>query len=367
MVKETIKVNVDIITNITKKTLIGSGYSQEDAEYGAKVLIQSDLRGVNTHGINNLKLYTSMGKNGVINQNAKLTTIKETSSTLYLDAQNGLGIAMAARAIEKTIEKAKKNGVCVTSIKNSGHLGMTGYYTELAALNGCIGISGSATASCVAPFGGSESVLGNSPISIAFPGGNKHKDPIILDMACSAVTFSQCRVAAEKGESVPEGWLVDSEGLPCTDPTKLLNGTASLVSFGGVKGYVLNIMGDMLSSVLSGSNFSPDIGGATSSNPKKPENMGHFMVAIDVEHFRPLADINESVDDYVDLIKNSAKAKNVKEIYMPGEIEAGAYKSRVNSEFEIDANIIEKLRIDAIEDGRVSKDITLDEFVNMHK
>jgi LDH2 family malate/lactate/ureidoglycolate dehydrogenase len=316
------------IQSIVTKVFRKIGVNSDDAVYAGKVLAESDARGVDSHGIARLSLYYNYANNGMINKNAQFELLKETDTTAYLDAQAGFGVVMGPKANEIAIQKAKEFGIGMVGVKNTGHFGIAGYYSLEAAKQGLIGLTIATSGPAMVPFGGSEKILGNSPWSIAFPPGNKYKDPIMLDMACSQVAWGKLEVLSRTNSPVPDGWAVNKDGLPEHDPNKVY----ALLPFGGPKGYCIAVMWEMMTTVLLGG---PHATGQGSPFIHKNEEVTHTFLVIDPEKFRPLDDIRESIDSYADMIKNSAPAVGQTEVFLPGEIEWKNYHKRVNEGFEL--------------------------------
>ena len=268
------------LSMITVKLFMGMGYGKEEAEYAADVLVETNRRGVDTHGITRIGLYyRSSIAGGWSNSNAKLRVVRDEPPFLMVDADNGLGIIMTPQALEIAIPKAKERGICVMGIQNSGHFGAAGYYAAKCVEQGLVAMVCSNSPSTMAAIGGRERVLGNSPWSIAFPGGNRHPDPVMFDMACSEVSRGKCETAHRAGEQIPLGWGIDASGEPSTDPEAVLYG-GSLLPFGGVKGYCIALLVEMLSSMLTFASYGngKNMGGAH-------EDTSHFVLLMDPKKF----------------------------------------------------------------------------------
>lgn len=358
-----VKVTREQLEKLGYDTLLSFGLSESDAKQGSETLNASDVRGVDTHGVARLLMYDNFIENEMVNTDAKLTIVKESESTLCLDANHGLGIVMAPKAVEMCIEKAKKSGACVASVKNSGHFGIAGYYAEKMAKEGMIGIAMSNSIPIVAPFGGRGRVLGNSPFSIAFPAGNKYTDPIMLDMACSQVALGKLEMAIRAGREIPKGWAVDEKGLHTSDPQVGFD-KGALLPFGGPKGYCLAVLIEMMSSVLPGGGYGEDVHFYTAEKGQK-ENISHTFIAIDVSKFRPLEDIREDVDKYADRLKSTEPAEGVDEVFLPGEIEANNYHKRIAKDFEISPVVLEEILAIAIRKGRLGEDATIEDLLKL--
>ena len=361
---EELRVTAKQLKKLSYDLLVALGVSPEDAEYGARTLNQADIRGVDTHGVGRIQAYANMIAHDKINLNAKLTPIVEKDSLLYLDAQNGLGVVMAARAMEMTIAKAKKSGVCVTSIVNSGHWGISGHYAEEAARAGCMCISVSNSGPAMVPFNGCERILGNSPVSFAFPGGKKYDYPIMFDIACSTVAGGKLEMALRSGKEIPYGWVVDENGQDTHDPKKFFMEGCGMTAFGGHKGYILSVLLEIMSGILSGAAYGKDIGTRVSrifpgDPPGMKENVGHLFIVVDIDQIRPIGDIQEYLDSYLDMIKNSKPAEG-KEIIIPGELEARASAARAEGEYCINPKIGEELLRVALNCGYVPEGSTVE-------
>jgi LDH2 family malate/lactate/ureidoglycolate dehydrogenase len=361
---EELRVTAKQLKKLSYELLKALGLSEEDAMYGAETLNAADLRGVDTHGVGRIRAYANMIAHDKINLHAKLTPIVEKDSLLYLDAQNGLGVVMAARAMEWSIEKAKKSGVCVTSIRNSGHWGISGYYALKAAQAGCMCISVSNSGPAMVPFNGSERILGNSPFSFSFPAGKKYDYPIMFDIACSTVAAGKLEMALRSGREIPSGWLVDEKGNDTNDPKKFFMEGCGLTSFGGHKGYVLAVLLEIMASVLSGAAYGDEIGTRVSrifptDPPGMKENVGHLFIVVDIGQIRPIDEIQDYLDAYLDRIKNS-RAGEGREILIPGELEARISKERAEKEYSIHYKIGKELLDVAIGCGYMPEGSTVE-------
>jgi LDH2 family malate/lactate/ureidoglycolate dehydrogenase len=322
--------------------LLKFGASKDDAADTAYMMNEADRRGVDTHGCARMPMLTNMIIDKKINLAPEIKPISESDSFLYLDADHGIGFAAGAYAVRKTIEKAKKTGFCVTSVKNSGFWGASGSYAAEFAKHKLFGVAASNTGAAIIPFGGTSPVFGNAPFSMAFPGTKKYQFPIMFDMATSNIAFGKIQTAMrEKRESIPDDWVISRQtGRPITNTmeafSSLVGNAASLAVFGGVKGYCITAMEEILCSVLSGAGLPKDNGqGVTITGNSKPENSGLFLLAFDISRIRPLAEIEESMDALLDEIKNQRPADGVDEVLIPGELEYKYSLKRSKEPFEI--------------------------------
>ena len=298
------------------------GVPTDDAKLVGNVLVNADLRGVNSHGV--IRLHTYYGnrlRQGLINPTSPMTTIKETATTLALDGGNGLGQVVAYRAMERCIEKAERSGIAIVIARNSNHFGIAGYYAMMALSHDMVGISLTNSQPLVAPSYGRTAVLGTNPIALAVPADQER--PYVLDMATSIVPIGRITVYEKAHEDIPLGWGMDSFGELTTDPAAVLKGGVLLPLGGtdimrGYKGYGLGLLVDILSGVLSGAAFGPNVGHP--SEPR-PANVGHFFAALKIEAFRPLQDFKRDMDRFIQQIKNAPKLPGHKRIYIHGEKE----------------------------------------------
>jgi L-2-hydroxycarboxylate dehydrogenase (NAD+) len=294
----------------------------EDAKIVADVLIAADLRAVHSHGVARLQsYYVSRIRAGLITPRPKITVVHETPVSLRIDAGNGLGHPVSHWAMTKTIEKAQATGVAMATVCNSNHFGIAGYYAMMALKEDMIGVCLTNTTPLVMPVFSRELLTGTNPIAMAVPA--KKRRPWVLDMATSVVPKGKLEVYARAGKPMPQGWAVDHEGVPTTDPKAALAGGAPMPlggtrDLGGHKGYDLAVMVDILSGVLSGSNFAAHI---PPSGAPKPFDLGHFFMAFRPDLFLPTDQFKERMDQIIDDLTHSAPAKGAERVLVAGQPE----------------------------------------------
>ncbi|MDN3017974.1 Ldh family oxidoreductase [Paenibacillus sp. BSR1-1] len=289
----------------------------EDAQVTAASLVDADLRGVSSHGVMRLPIYLSRLQNGVIPGAADVQIIKETASTAVLDGRDGLGQVVSKKAIDILLEKAEKNAISAVTVRNSNHYGAAAYWASKIQEKNMIGFSFSNVEPLMPPPGGAAARIGNNPISIVVPSGDAR--PIVVDMATSTVPLGKIINAKNKGESIPEGWAVDSTGKSTTDPEKVVNG-GFLFPVGGPKGYSLAIIVDVLSALLSGGAIGNEIN-SMYNDIENPNCVSHFFMAIRIDAFIEPAIFYQAVQRYTSFIKDTPLAEGSSGIFMPGEIE----------------------------------------------
>lgn len=333
--KELIK--PDELRGFCQDLLVSAGIKAEDAEIIVDTLVEADLRGVHSHGVQRLTDYVPAMKRGSIKTDYEIEFQDISSSLALVDMNHGPGQVGAYKAMEKSIEIAEETGVGLTGVKNSGHFGMAAYYAEQAIDNDMIGISTTEVEVDMVPFGARKPFLGNSPLSIAIPA--EKELPIVLDMATSNSNYGKILEAEKEGRSIPSDWGVDDKGEPTTDPSEV----KGLFPSSGAKGSGLAIVLNILSSTLFGEPFSPDAKGIY-NDPDEPHRIGHLLGAIDVSKFVPLESFKNQVDEIVKSIKSLEPAKGHDEVFLPGEIELREREKKLKEGIRIDKKIMSELR-----------------------
>ena len=315
------------------------GVAQADAATVADVLVAADLRGIESHGVGRLEsYYVNRIRKGKLEAKPTVEVIRETPSSLLLDAGNGLGHPVAKRAMLATIEKAKAGGAAFAAVRNSNHYGIAGYYAMLALEHDMIGISSTNTVRYGAPTFGRDMMLGTNPFAYAIPAA---KEPaFVLDFATTTVPRGKLEVYQRKEKALNPGWAIDESGFPTVDPATALKGALlPLGGFGidngGHKGYGLGLLADILCGVLSGGAFGNDLP-LPSSGPQ-PGKISHFFGAFRIDGFRDPADFKADMDRELRAFKDSEKAPGQDRIYVAGEIEHE--KSLYNREHGVPVHI----------------------------
>ena len=248
------------LRDFTKSIFIKMGCSAEHAILAADVLIKSDLRGIDSHGVARLTGYVRLWEKGRINAKPDIKIVYETPTTATVDGDAGLGLVVAPFAMKVAIEKAEKYGSGWVSVRNSNHFGIAAYHTMMAVEKNMIGFAMTNASPLVAPTFANERLLGTNPMCYAFPAGKY--PPVIVDMATSAAANGKLEIAQRMGKPVPEGWIQDANGNPSVDPHELKKGGSLLPlgsdrDHGSHKGFGLSATVDILSAVLSGANYGP--------------------------------------------------------------------------------------------------------------
>lgn len=327
------KVSADNLQEVIQALLSTVDVAGEDADTIVSILSEADMKGIATHGICFLPMLLQRIKEGLVENPTRIEVLNDEGAILHLDGGNGVGQLGATRAMSGAIEKAEQLGIGITLLRNTNHIGLLAHYTLMAATKGMVGICFSNSASAIAPWGGTEAFFGTNPLSIAAPGGKGF--PIVLDMSTSLVARGKIRRAARLGESIPDSWAIDEDGMPTTDPERALNGT--LTPIGGAKGYGLALFIDLISGLISGSKYSRDV--KTFHKPLGPTGVGCTMIAIDISRFMSAETFVPLIEQYIADIKNAKKAAGVDTIYMPGEIELSREKKSLTEGVAVDNGV----------------------------
>ncbi len=301
-----------------RAALCGCGMSDEHARLATDVLVTTDTFGVCTHGTKNLRGYVRRLRAGGLRADARPRIEDKGPGLAVVDGQSALGMVPAVLAMNMAIRKARSTGVAYVGVRNSCHFGAAGYYALLAARADMIGLAMANDTPSMAVPGSRAGVLGTNPLAWAVPAGEE--DPVFLDIASSAVAGGKVRIVQALGQRTPENWLVDSEGLPTTDPF-LYPRAASLLPFAGHKGYGIAMMIETLAGVLSGAGVMGEVLSWIDGDPAQPTGHGAAFVAIDPGAMMPIDQFKRRVDKMVRDIRQAPKAKGSDRIFVPGEKE----------------------------------------------
>ena len=304
------------------------GVPPRDAAVVTDTLIDSDLMGIDSHGLARVAVHPSYVRGireGTVDPRAEPRVVHEAAATGVMDGAGGLGPVAATRAMELAIDKARQTGAGFVAVTNSRHYGAAAHYSRMALEHGMIGISMTIGGLGVVPTYGRGRRLGINPMSVAAPAGDE--PPFILDIATSVVAAGKLELAKMAGKQVPLGWIVDADGKPTTDPDDYWRGGAILplggaAETGGYKGYGLSVMIDIFCGVLSGLGFSAGL--RTSGAGPTP----HFQGALLVEGFRPLGGFRSMMDDLLRTLKETEVAEGAERVYVHGEKEFEARRDR---------------------------------------
>lgn len=311
-----IPVRAELLSEIVAGLYQASGLPPDDAGLVADSLVTADLWGHSSHGVMRAPWYIDRLRNGVMNAVTQARLIVDAGAIAVMDAGDGVGQVVAERAMKDAVRRAKAHGVGVVSVRNSNHHGALGYFTRMAAAQGCIGMLTTNGSPAMAPWGGRQKLVGNNPWSIAAPAG-RHA-PMMLDIANTVVARGKIFLARQKGQPIPAHWAIDAEGLPTTDPVAALGGV--ILPMAEHKGYAISVMMDVLSGVLSGSGILDEVSGPYQA--EKRSRCGHLFLALNIAAFGPEAAFAERMEQMIGQIKAVPRVPGCEEIFYPGEIEA---------------------------------------------
>ncbi len=325
------------LDSVLLKIFIKKGLKKKHAKICSKAIINAELVGAHSHGLARVVMYCERIKKKLINPKPKIKIKKISSSISFIDANNSIGFVAADIGIKQAIINAKKTGISLVGIKNSGHFGLSGYYVEQAVKKNLIAMCFTNAPPAIAPYGAKKSLFGTNPICFGSPTASKI--PFILDTSVSEINRGKIRVAAKLGKKIPKGVALDKFGKPTTDAKKALAGVQ--LPIGNFRGSGLAWMVDILSGVLTGGNH-----GGKVKDPfddfSGPQNIGHLFIVLKPNLF--VGNYNQRIKENIKRIKKLPKVKGVKEILYPGQSKFYRYKKNLNKKINISPNVAKDLK-----------------------
>ena len=331
-------VSWDVLGEFMTRVFEKEGLPEEDAKLCADVLMESDRRGIESHGCNRFKpIYIDRIDKGILNPVTEIEILKETPTTVVLDAHDGMGMVASKKAMEICIEKAKTYGMASAAIRNSSHYGIAGYWASMAVDAGMIGITGTNARPSIAPTFGVENMLGTNPLTIGLP--TDEEFPFMIDCATSTIQNGRIEYYAKIGKDVPEGTVIGRDGKPITDSKVALeyirSKRAALSPLGGIgdklagyKGYGYATAIEILCAALQNGIFLRDLEGKNEDGSIRPYHLGHFFIVIDPEAFLGLDNFRKTAGEICRELRASEKAPGEERIYTAGEKEYLAWLQR---------------------------------------
>ena len=310
---------------------VSLGVPEPDARTVAGMIVEADMLGYGTHGVFRLRQYVNRLRDGGYNPTPELKVVTEAAATALLDGDNGLGHLALRTACNLAMTKAEKTGIGWAGVRGGNHGGPAALYVRPQTAAGMIGLCAAVgSANHVAPFGGTDLLLGTNPIAIAFPSADP--DPFVLDMATTVAAVGKIKVLAQRGDAMPEGWMVGRDGRPLTDPTRRDEGY--LLPIGGPKGYGLSLAIGLLAGVLNGAAIGSDVVDFT-NDTESPTNTGQFVAAIDLKAFGDPDVIAASAARVFTELRASEPLPGHDPVRIPGEGRADAYARRLANGLEL--------------------------------
>lgn len=312
-------------------TLMAAGVPAPDADIITDVLIESDKRGIDSHGIGRLKpIYIDRIDKGILNPVTTIEVVKDEKTAAVLDGHDGMGHVVAHKAMEMAIAKAGEYGMGMVAVRNSSHYGIAGYYATMATKEGMIGVTGTNARPSIAPTFGVENMLGTNPLTFGIPTDDPF--PFVLDCATSVSQRGKIEVYGRAGKDIPPGWVIDENGNTRTDTEAILvdltKGKAALAPLGGIgtdgagyKGFGYATVVEILSAALQDSPYLKELTGKDKDGKDRPYHLGHFFMAINPDFFMGKALFRRVATSILNELRESRKAPGEKRIYTAGELE----------------------------------------------
>ncbi|MBT1686057.1 Ldh family oxidoreductase [Dawidia soli] len=328
------------------------GCPPAEATLATEVLLNADLRGIDSHGIARLSGYVRLWEARRVNATPAVRIVHESPSTAVVDGDSGLGLVVAPRAMEIAIAKAKVAGTGWVAVKNSNHFGIAGHHAMMALEHDMIGIAMTNASPLVAPTFSIERLLGTNPIAVAIPAGSQ--PPFVADFATTTAANGKLEILQRKAQQAPIGWIQTKDGKPSTDPNEAKNGGALIPlgsdrEHGSHKGYCLGAWVDIFSAVLSGANYGPWVPPfvAFLSPPADPvgDGIGHFFGAMRVDAFRPAAEFKSHMDNWITRFRAAKPVEGQERVLIPGDPEREMSAQRMQTGIPVNPKVVEDLKI----------------------
>lgn len=336
--KDSVYVEFSKLEAFMKSSLIASGIPEADADIISEVLIESDRRGIDSHGIGRLKpIYIDRIDKGILSPITEVEIVKDEKACVTIDGHNGMGHVVAHKAMEMAIAKAKEYGLGMAVVRNSTHYGIAGYYVTMATAKGMIGVTGTNARPSIAPTFGVENMMGTNPLTFGIP--TDEEFPFVLDCATSVSQRGKIEVYGRAGKELPPGWVIGEDGSTRTDTKQVLedltNGKAALTPLGGIgeetagyKGYGYAAVVEILSAALQDGAFMKALNGKDENGKAIPYPLGHFFIAINPAFFMGVDVARRIAGTICRELRASKTAPGEKRIFTAGEKEYLAWQYR---------------------------------------
>lgn len=354
MTEQTYFIAVDTLEKFMQEVFVSLGVPEDEAKISAEILIASDLRGIESHGIGRLKMYYDRIKNGQHSALTNFEVVRESPATAVVDGHHGVGMVIGHRAMNMAIEKARKFGMGSVAVRNSTHFGIAGYYALMAVKQDMVGLCFTNARPSISPTFGTQPMLGTNPIAFGAP--SDEDCPFLFDGATSIVQRGKIEVYERAEKLAKEGWVMDQNGSFLTNPTDILNGltkdTAALLPLGGAgedfsgyKGYGLATMVEIFSAAFQGGAFLQALTGLTADGKKTHFNLGHFFMALDINAFGSVEEFKHTTGQIIRDLRHSRKVPGADRIYTAGEKEYENEKKVRRDGVQIIPNLQKDIRV----------------------
>ena len=332
---ESIRIAESELTQLGIKAFEGLGLSHADAHDVCRVLVMADLFGLSTHGLSRVESYGERLLINGINPRAVIKLERLAPAMFRVDGDNAVGPLVGLRAMEAAMTAATECGIGIAFARGSNHFGPISPYSLMAAEAGFASVIGSNATTTIAPWGGTDARLGNSPLGFGVP--NPGGAPFLLDMAMSVVARAKIRTAFKRGQSIPDTWATDKNGLPTSDPAQALDGF--LLPIGGHKGYGLALLVDLFAGLLSNAAYLTHVKSWVDA-PDEPQNLGHFFIMINTRLLGSATWLTERMNDFAAILHDSPPAASDKPVLVPGEIELAKMKEQRENGIRMPADVM---------------------------
>lgn len=338
MIESSVRIAKSDLEEFLENIFLAAGLDSHQSVSIASHLVHANLRGVDSHGVSRVDIYTKRLDLGLVNKVFDPQHTYETPISVLINAENCQGIPVSSYGMDLAIEKAKESGIGIVGIKNSNHCGMLADYVAKAVNEDCIALATTNAPSNMPPWGGSGRFFGTNPISYGVPAGEEEN--IIFDMATSKVSRGKVILAQKNNQSIPLGWALSSSGMPTEDPSQAADGV--LLPVGEHKGYGLAFLVETLSALFTGAAFGPQIGDLY-KNLEDTQNVGQFFLVMRADLFQPIEVFKQRMDEIIREIRQVPLMEGTDKIYLPGEIELETYRDRIQNGIPISQEIINEL------------------------
>ena len=332
-------VSIEQLALFIGRCFIAVEVPEDDAKIVAELMSEADVNGSDGHGVFRLPQYIERIKNKGINLQPNISIAEDKGAMAVVDGDNALGHFVMHYATELAINRASEHGISWVGVRHSNHAGPAALYAKMPLKKDMIGIYVAVgSANHLPPWGGTEMLLSTNPIAVAIPA--QEESPIVLDMATTVAAYGKVKTAMQRGESIPEGWMIDKLGNPLTDPSKANEGF--LLPIGGPKGYGLALVFGLLAGTLNGAAFGKNVIDFNADS-KSFTNTGQFIVALSIECFGDVSLFKKNVDEVIRSMRASSKLPGFDEIRVPGERSLNIRRQREQSGIPIPDALCENL------------------------
>ena len=323
-----------------------AGFAPADAASVARLMVEANLAGHDSHGVRHIPAYVERVRQGLIDPAGRPAAVSETAATAVVDGARTLGHIAAAHGMALAVAKARATRIAAVAVRNSEHVGRVGAYPEMAAAEGFAALTfcnAQGRGISIAPHGGAERRMGANPIAAAFP--NAGGAPVLLDISTSQIAMNKIRQARDRGAALPEGVLLDEDGSPTTDPAAFLDRAGPALPLGGLlfghKGFGLAVVVDLLCGAIGGSGTAANAGGAALDN-------GTFHIVIDPAAFAPRKAYEAELRKLAARLRASRPLPGVDAVRLPGDFEAANRAERAERGVPIDDAVWANIRAELV-------------------